>query len=114
MEKPTQPIQDLGTLGGTSSYGTSINAFNHVVGYSTTGDDRVHAFLYIGGKMQDLGTLGGKDAASDQSYALGINADRSGGGLQLPPVRRDALRFSGQPGNAAQQVAFLLRSRRDA
>ena len=30
-----EPMRDLGTLGGDSSYGKAINANNHVVGYST-------------------------------------------------------------------------------
>ena len=57
-------MRDLGTLGGSSSFGTSINESNHVVGYSTTNalDDRYHAFLHNGKRMIDLGSLG--DASS--------------------------------------------------
>ena len=29
------PMRDLGVLGGLSSYGMAINAYNHVAGYST-------------------------------------------------------------------------------
>ena len=49
-EQFTAPMQDLGTLGGNSSYGTSINTNNHVAGYSTleNTNDRVHAFFYDG------------------------------------------------------------------
>ena len=72
----TTGMRDLGTLDGAFSYGTSINAQNHVVGYSTINnyDSRVHAFLYDGVKMSDLGSLGGASPPSDLSFALGINA----------------------------------------
>jgi probable HAF family extracellular repeat protein len=70
-------MRDLGTLGGAYSYGTSINADNHVVGYSTINsvDDRIHAFLHDGVRMRDLGSLDGSSPESDRSFALGINSD---------------------------------------
>jgi probable HAF family extracellular repeat protein len=72
-----QQMVDLGVLGGLSSYGTAINNYNHVVGYSTikTNDDRVHAFLHDGIKMIDLGSLGGTGNrwGSDFSVALAVN-----------------------------------------
>ncbi len=69
-------LQDLGTLGGSSSVAYGINNFGQVVGTAETGatytpDDpkggengRVtHAFLYSGsGSLQDLGTLGGPNS----------------------------------------------------
>jgi probable HAF family extracellular repeat protein len=74
-ESPIRPIWDLGTLGGASSYGMAINMKNHVVGYSAlnTRDNRVHAFLYTGGKLIDLGSLSPKVRYIDHSVALGIN-----------------------------------------
>jgi probable HAF family extracellular repeat protein len=60
-------IIDL-TFGGTSA-ALGINNSGQVVGYSyTTGDIEEHAFLYSGGVMTNLGSLGGT-----ASGAFGIN-----------------------------------------
>ena len=58
-------ITDLGTLGGTNSFGIGINESGQVVGRAqTTGNAATHGFLYSGnGPMTDLGTFGG--ASSD-------------------------------------------------
>jgi probable HAF family extracellular repeat protein len=80
LEIPSNPTRrrmlDLGALDGDFSCGTSISSKNHVAGYSTINnfDDRVHAFLYNGEKMIDLGSLGGASLESDRSYALGVNS----------------------------------------
>ena len=105
---PTPPyprfnrMVDLGVLGGLSSYGTAINNYNHVAGYSTlsTKDDRVHAFLHDGKSMIDLGSLGGPGNrwGSDFSVALGVNNyDQVVGYSYLPAVGEMPI----------QQVAFL-------
>jgi probable HAF family extracellular repeat protein len=69
-------MTDLGTLGGTQSFGNGINASGQVAGESsTTGDAADHAFLWkpttpngTSGTMHDLLTLGGTS-----SYGYGIN-----------------------------------------
>ena len=56
-------MQDLGTLGGTSSRPAAINDSGQVAGSSdTAGNAAVHAFLWDGSTMQDLGTLGGTNS----------------------------------------------------
>jgi len=70
--QPSYIVIDLGTLGGTYSYAAGINDSGQVVGLSSlTGDTANHAFLYSGGTMTDLGTLGGSSGSS--SSAAGIN-----------------------------------------
>src|SRR5689334_7332966 len=65
----TYRVTDLGTLGGSGSTATAINASGQVVGYSDgPAGSAGHAFLYSSGQMKDLGTLGG------ESYAYGINS----------------------------------------
>jgi probable HAF family extracellular repeat protein len=62
-------IQDLGTLGGTTSYATDVNARNQVVGFAHASHTAMRAFLRSGDMgLVDLGTLGGRNSA-----AKGIN-----------------------------------------
>ena len=71
-------IIDLGTFGGTLSFGTSINASGQVTGYSgLTGDSAGHAFVYSGGSMTDLGTLGGTFSQGEGINASGQVAGQS-------------------------------------
>jgi probable HAF family extracellular repeat protein len=70
-------MHDLLTLGGTESFGGSINASGQVAGFSnTTGDAAYHAYLWTptvpngtSGTMQDLTTLGGLN-----SYSYNVGA----------------------------------------
>ena len=60
---PHYTVTDLGTLGGTYSYGYGINKWGWVGGgaatVSQTGGVAQTAFLWHGGHMTNLGTLGG-------------------------------------------------------
>ena len=59
-------MHDLGTLGGTNSNGSGINASGEVSGSSVlSGNLITHAFLYDRTTMHDLGTLGGNYSAAD-------------------------------------------------
>jgi len=68
----TQVMHDVGSLSGPAgwSFATAVNDSGQVVGYSSvTGDSAAtHAFLWTAGRMQDLGTLGGR-----LSVATGVN-----------------------------------------
>lgn len=65
-------LNQLGTLGGVSSFAYAINDMGEVVGKSLlAGNQAWHAMLYSGGTLRDLGTLGG---ACSQAY--GINNAR--------------------------------------
>ncbi len=54
-------VTDLGTLPGYTnrSYANGINSSGQVVGLVENASNAYRAFLYSGGTMQDLGTLGG-------------------------------------------------------
>ena len=62
-------MQDLGTLGGSQSFGRAINDSGQVTGRLDTAGGARHAFLWDGTRMQDLGTLGGRS-----SFGSAINA----------------------------------------
>jgi len=65
-------VIDLGTLGGTSSAATAINATGQVTGSATTSNGAEHAFLYSSdGGMIDLGSLGGKNSSGHAINAAG-------------------------------------------
>jgi len=62
-------LQDLGTLGGSSSAGAALNDNGEVTGGARTAAGLLHVFLYAGGSMQDLG--GG-------SFGQGLGINNSG------------------------------------
>ena len=65
---------DLGTLGGSSSWGLAINNNGTVVGYSTTRSNVYHAFISTNGsRMQDLNRLIPQGSGWVLGQASGIN-----------------------------------------
>ncbi len=69
---PAYIAMPLGSLGGTSIYGTGIDAGGRVVGWGDTdaaGAVHRHAFLYVNGVLTDLATLAG----GSQSFSYAIN-----------------------------------------
>jgi probable HAF family extracellular repeat protein len=97
-------MQDLGTLGGRSSWAQGINEDGVIVGWSETAAGNEHAVMWKNGRIIDLGR---------QARAHAINADgvkagfRSGGdanslvwrfrrSLDLPTL--------GRPGGAATDI----------
>ena len=64
-------IQDLGTLGGSTSAAFGMNPARSIVGTAAiTGNHRTHAFFLASGTsaLQDIGTLGGAN-----SFAFAVN-----------------------------------------
>jgi probable HAF family extracellular repeat protein len=75
QSQPSYTITDLGTLGGTYSYGYGINAAGQVAGgaatMSQTGGVYQTAFLWYQGSMTNIGTLGGLNSAASGPNASG-------------------------------------------
>ena len=61
---------DLGSLGG-NSVATAINENGVVVGSSFTSGPTEHAFVYAGGVMRDIGTLGGQNSRAQAVNTAG-------------------------------------------
>ena len=61
---------DLGTLGGANAYAAAVSAGGRVAGCAETGSGEIHAFVWQGGRMTDLGR--GAEAAGN-SCALAVN-----------------------------------------
>ena len=77
-------ITDLGTLGGTQSSASSINAAGQVAGTVFNSDNKARAVYWSNGEIHDLGTLGG--TPYDNSYGLGINNSGQVVGYAASPV----------------------------
>jgi probable HAF family extracellular repeat protein len=83
---PSYSLTDLGTLGGDNSIPFWLTNTGEVIGVSDTGQFDAfgnpvgHAFRWIGGRMQDLTTLGG----TNSSATGGNNAGQAAGSSDLP------------------------------
>jgi len=84
-------IFDLGTLGGNYSTAYSIdNKGDKIVGVSRTSQNVLHAFLYSGGKMQDLGNLPGRN----ESIAYSVNSNGYIVGMSAPSISSATLKVT--------------------
>src|SRR5437588_107114 len=68
-----QTSYSITDLGGGSAVAYGINDVGQVVGSAVTADLSNHPFLYTGGKMIDLGTLGSPKGSSWWNVAQGVN-----------------------------------------
>jgi probable HAF family extracellular repeat protein len=67
-------MQDLGTLGGTSSFAYGINGWGDVVGCSFVAEsENTHAFLWMGSGLFDLNGLLAANSGWVLNEAYGIN-----------------------------------------
>jgi probable HAF family extracellular repeat protein len=65
-------VRDLGTLGGNFSSASGLNESAEVVGDSTIGGSGLfRPFVFTGGTLKNLGTLGGSQS---MTFGFGINA----------------------------------------
>lgn len=72
---PSAGMQDLGTVGGSTSCARAINLSGQVVGFSTAADNSQHAFFWTeSGGMQDLGP-GSANAINDKGQVVGFFPD---------------------------------------
>jgi probable HAF family extracellular repeat protein len=62
-------MKDLGTLGGSNSEATDINAIGQITGYAETAT-RARAFRYSGGTMTDIGALLGNSLPNSFGYSI--------------------------------------------
>jgi len=83
----TLSLTDLGTLGGSTSTGTAINASGYAVGSSLTSGGATHAFEYNPNtnSMTDLGVIAGQTS----SVANGINSSNEIVGQSGPTAFKD-------------------------
>jgi probable HAF family extracellular repeat protein len=101
---PNGSVTQLGTLGGANSYATAVNNGGEVIGHAGTASGYEHAFLEMGGVMQDLGTLDG-----GCSYAYGINDSGSIVGYSWSQNESDPRAFL-YAGGAMQDLNGLIGS----
>ena len=96
-------VTDLGTIGGTISSGSGINATGQVAGYAfITGDTANHAVRWTGATATDLGTLGGTG-----SLGVGINVSGQVAGYSATATSgTHAVRWTGTTAEAENHSAI--------
>ncbi|HXJ94453.1 MAG TPA: DUF3466 family protein [Terriglobia bacterium] len=67
----TYTVTDLGPASNNSSGARGINAAGQITGYANSSSTKSGVFLYTGGKMKSLGTLGGTTGIGFAINALG-------------------------------------------
>jgi probable HAF family extracellular repeat protein len=100
------PLKDLGTLGGTNSYGYGVNDSGQVTGTSNAANGVFHAFLSGagGGPLQDLGTLPGGTTSAGQA----VNASGQVTGYAQIAITLTSHAFlSGPEGGPLQDLGTL-------
>jgi probable HAF family extracellular repeat protein len=69
----------IATFGGENTTAYAMNGKNHFVGCSSTAQENSHAYVYIDGKLDDLGTLGKQtscaNAINDNDEIVGFVSD---------------------------------------
>jgi len=76
-------LVDLGTLGGSGSYGSAVSDNGYVAGCSNVANGEVHAFLWHDGTMLDLAAVSGTAGGASCGLAVndhGVVAGRAGNG----------------------------------
>ncbi|HSN22488.1 MAG TPA: hypothetical protein VLS49_17520 [Usitatibacter sp.] len=73
-------LVDLGTLGGSGSYGAAVSDNGHVAGCSNIASGAVHAFVYRAGRMVDLTPDDPGNSCALAVNDRGVAAGRAGSG----------------------------------
>jgi probable HAF family extracellular repeat protein len=69
---PTYTVTDLGTLGGSESFGYAVDDYGHVAGTSQLACDCVlETFIWSGGTLHDLGVQGSALAINNRGQVAG-------------------------------------------
>jgi probable HAF family extracellular repeat protein len=102
-------MTNLGTLGGTSSGASGINASGQVVGVSETAGGTYDAFLYYEGVMTDLNSLlpAGSDWDLEVAAAINDSGQIAGYGIN-PQGQTDAFLLDTGVSSSPEPTSFAL------